>query len=153
MVIKRVLYRCEICHHDFDNEAGAIKCESKGRPKPMPHLVGLMYPYFHREVILAVPPHYGTEEGIARLTDKHHPHCLNESLWATRENGNHSIGEEFCGGGNYFKLDVDWAGNMMPADLMLTDYYKTMVLFLRSQGITPKQITSPGVIEEIIQWD
>lgn len=145
-MIKIVKYRCEICHRNHDDPDSAIKCESRGVPKPIPHLVGLMYRYRQDNLVtLAIPPEYG-DDRIADLIDGH---CLNESLVATRNNCNgDSVGDSRCGGGHY--INIEYIKSLRHDDAFIKQSNTIrMIDFLRSIGIKPKYTNLDGEIVEL----
>lgn len=134
---KIVYFECEICRRRHDTEKEALECENRGVPKPLPHLVGLMFSdnFYGDKMVFAIPPDYGTPEGIERLTDMH---FLGDKRWACRDtNAKDSIGESFCGSGGFFTIPKYHPLIQSPA-------LRRMVDFLRSVGITPKIMNEDG---------
>lgn len=154
-------YQCEICHKDFTvigedpdqhnlARQKAIDCWSRGVPEPIPHLVGLIWFYrLSSEVLLALPSIYG-DERIKSVTDGH---FLNETLWATRNNGKDDLWSDYCSSGNY--LNLSWIEGLTEEGLTNTrnsfgdrswnevknlDFVRRMVEFLNSQGITAQYV-------------
>lgn len=140
MVLTLTKYRCEICGSNYDSIERANDCEAKGIVKPFPHLVGLMYPYnvgnMDHRVILAIPPLYGTEDGIKSVRTKH---WMVEKLWAARCNSSNSFGDNFCGGGNFMSINYI-INKPFPQDLLKSQHCLEMMRFLESQGILPKYV-------------
>lgn len=142
---KIVLYECEICHSRHENEEYIKQCEAKGRPIPRPDLVGVIFGdnrlgAFYEEIVFAIPEIYGYAESLPVASS---PHYLDSHLWACRNNGcGDSIGDEYCGGSNFFKYDnlENHIDTSLPA-------FDRMVKFLRKRGLTPKIIMPDGTIE------
>jgi hypothetical protein len=119
MVTARVTYYCDICKQGHSTEEDAIECEARGVRDAYP--IGLIFGdhrkgAFYQHITFAVAEN--DVEG----------HTNHLSLWACREHGGDSLGEDMCG---YHTSQLSESDGYVNLHCKST---KRLIRWLKSQG-------------------